>query len=102
MESAGVRVNQFPIARAKQAVYLAAREEVVFMESMQVMSSVDMKKVILAHTFQQLKLQLKHLATIYQKVQAVQQIQLELEVVRSLPSAALSMRLTAKMAFAIG
>ena len=95
MESAGVRVNQFPIAHAVQ---LAARR--VFMESMQVMSSADMKKVILAHTFQQLKLQQKHLAIIYQKVQAVHQI--PLEVVRSLPSAALSMRHTAKMAFAIG
>ena len=95
MESAGVRVNQFPIARAVQ---LAARR--VFMERMQVMSFADMMKVILAHTFQQLKLQLKHLAIIYQKVQAVLKIQLE--VVRSLPSAALSIRNTAKMAFAIG
>ena len=90
-----MRVNQFPIARAVQ---LAARR--VFMESMQVMSSADMRKVILAHTFQQLKLQRKHLAIIYQIVQAVHQI--PLEVVRSLPSAALSIRITAKMAFAIG
>ena len=97
MESAGVRVNQFPIARAVQ---LAARMGVMFMESMQVMSSADMKKVILAHTFQQLKLQRKNLAIIYQIVQAVHQI--PLEVVRSLPSAALSIRITAKMAFAIG
>ena len=79
---------------------MAAREGVVFMESMQVMSSADMRKVILAHTFQQLKLQRKHLAIIYQIVQAVHQILLE--VVRSLPSAALSIRITAKMAFAIG
>ena len=95
MESAGVRVNQFPIARAVQ---LAARK--VFMESMQVMSSADILKVILAHTFQQLKLQLKNLAIAYQAVQAVHQI--PLEIIRSLPSAALSMRVTAKMAFAIG
>ena len=80
---------------------MAAREGVVFMESMQVMSSADMKKVILAHTFQQLKLQLKHLAILYQKVQAVHKIQFD-TVVRSLPLAALSIRLTAKMAFAIG
>ena len=80
---------------------MAAREGVVFMESMQVMSSVDMRKVILAHTFQQLKLQLKLLAIIYQAVQAVHKIQFD-TVVQSLPLAALSIRLTAKMAFAIG
>ena len=79
---------------------MAVQEGVVFMESMQVMSSADMMKVILAHTFQQLKLQRKPLAIICQIVQAVHQI--PLEVVRSLPSAALSIRITAKMAFAIG